>query len=105
MQSILNIPEIKSPSAWTMPTILTGELLQRMSVMNHTARKLRALGFRIIDEDVSPDDGGSPIIQLDLRGLTSRPLQHLAACAVVNTEAGYERVTIEGVRVFWNRGS
>lgn len=103
MGAVLNFPGFEPPSPSAMPTILTGELLQRIATMNNTARKLRALGYRIVDEDASPNDGGSPIIQVNLRGLTNRPLQHLASCAVVNTAAGFERVTIDGVRVFWDR--
>lgn len=92
-----------TPSEWVAPTILTPPVLERIAASNAVARKVRALGYRIVDEDVSPDDGGTPILQVDLRGMPTRPLVLLSVCGVRNAAAGYERVTIDGVRVVWMR--
>lgn len=104
MGRVLELTPGPVPSAWSAPTVLTGKLLDRIAASNVVARRLRGYGYRIVDEDVQPDDGGSPILQLDLRGMSTRPLQHLSSCAVHNTKTGVERVTIDGVRVFWMRG-
>lgn len=103
MGQVLNFPGVDMFPAFAMPTIFTPQLIERMSLINRTARTLRALGYRVIDEDVSPNDGGSPIIQIELNGLSSRAAFHLASCSVRDTRSGLERITIDGVRVFWTK--
>lgn len=105
MGQLLNFPSAEAFPAYAMPTVFTPELIARMSLVNQVARTLRALGYRVVEEDIHPNDDGSPIVQIDLNDLNTRPLLHLASCSVVNTNAGYERVTIDGVRVFWERSA
>lgn len=103
MGQVLNFPGIAVLPTCAMPTIFTPQLVARIAQVNQTARTLRSLGYRIVDEDVSPNDGGSPIIQIDLNGLSTRAVFHLASCSVRDTRSGVERATIEGVRVFWSQ--
>lgn len=100
MGSVLNFPGTETNPAMFMPTVLTGEVVSRMAQANQVARMLRSLGYRILDEDVCPNDGGSPIIQIDLAGVRTRALENLSD-AMTTHASGLVRVHIDGVRVFW----
>lgn len=103
MGTLITFPTmLQSPSPWTNPTIFTPERIEGMGRLNAVARKLRELGYRIIDEDNFPDDDGSPIIEIDLIDVGDRPVKLLSVCAMSNATTGIERVTINGVRVFWH---
>lgn len=105
MGQVINLSRTDALPAYAMPTIFTPELVKRMAISNSVARTLRRLGCRIVDEDVHPDDMGSPIIQIEVDAVSQktlpRALLHLSTCAVADAHAGIKRVTIEGVRVFW----
>lgn len=104
MGSLINFPGLQMPTPWVLPSIYTPARIERMGRANSVARKLRALGYRIVAEDPIPDDDGSPIIQLDVGTLPQRSLIHLGDCLVTDTKNGVQRTVIDGVRVFWQMG-
>lgn len=77
MELIINHDLATAQSEFHRPRIFTLDLVARLAAVNSAARRLRALGFRVIDEDASPDDAGKPILQIDLNGLDQARLLNL----------------------------
>jgi len=102
MGALIDFPGAQSPVQCARPSVFTEPVVARFAQSNHVARKLRQLGYHVIDEDVCPDDDGSPIIQIAPPGAFERSLRLLAGCVTTTPEV--VRLQIEGVRVFWHRG-
>lgn len=59
---------LPAPSEFHRARILTNEMIGRLQDSNSAARALRTAGYRILDEDAAPEDGGKPILMVDLQG-------------------------------------
>lgn len=101
MGTVIPLTSAPPQSTWSMPTILVAPLTEDIARANRIVRRIRDLGYKVVDIDLSPDDGGSPIIQIDLNGIGDRSLMLLAAVIVRNKNTGYDRATIDDVRVCW----
>lgn len=85
-------------SAFHKPSVLTADLVGRLTESNAAARALRSHGFRVAAEDPIPDDGGRPILLIDLNGHVLNRL--MMECDVVTTVQGIRATGIyRGVRV------
>lgn len=88
-----------APSMFHPPRILTHDLVGRLHDSNAAARELRGQGYRVLDIDTMPDDGGKPILLLDLAG---QPLgDFLRQCDASTSRPGSGRLTalFQGVRI------
>ena len=103
MGALISFPGTESPAPRVLPTVFTELVVAQYAQSNRVARKLRQDGYHVMDEDVCPDDGGSPIIQIAPPGAFERPLRLLAGC--VTTTPDVVRLQIGGVRVFWRQGA
>ena len=101
MGSLINFPGLQMPTPWVLPSVYTPARIERLGRANDVARKLRSLGYRIVEEDPFPDDDGVAILQVDIGRIGARPLHHLGGCGMRNTVTGFESTTIDGVRVVW----
>lgn len=79
------------PSAFHPPRILTHDLVGRLNSSNAVARDLRNRGYRVMDIDIMPDDGGSPILLVDLAGHSLSAF--LDQCDASTSRPGAGRVT------------
>ncbi|WP_238913785.1 hypothetical protein [Achromobacter insolitus] len=79
------------PSAFHPPRILTHDLVGRLNTSNAVARDLRNRGYRVMDIDIMPDDGGSPILLVDLVGHSLSAFLDL--CDASTSRPGSGRVT------------
>lgn len=86
------------------PTIYTPERIDQLSRSNAVARRLRQLGYQVIDEDVWPDDGGAPILRLDASAIGDRAVRRLGCGLTYNADVDHYRTHIDGVRVCWQGG-
>ena len=86
------------PQFFHQPRVFTHALIGRLADINAASRAVRALGIRVVDEDPVPDDGLSPILQLDLNGMALD--QFLNRCDA-STHYADGRITgqFHGVRV------
>lgn len=82
----------------TAPRIFTAARVEKMAVANAAARTLRALGLRVIDEDLFPEDQGTAVLLVDLRGM---PAEYLRGMCEVSTRQADGRITaqFQGVRL------
>ena len=82
----------------TVPRIFTAARVEKMAVANAAARALRALGLRVIDEDLFPEDQGAAVLLVDLRGM---PTEYLRGMCEVSTRQADGRITalFQGVRL------
>ena len=62
----------------TAPRVYTPARIAQIAAANAAGRALRALGLRVISEELIPDDSGTPILFVDLRGM---PAEYLRGCA------------------------
>lgn len=84
------------------PTIYTPERIDQLARSNAVARQLRGLGYRILDEDIWPDDGGMPIIQVEVSEIGDRSIRHLGEGLSYYADHNLYRTRIDDVRVCWN---
>lgn len=96
----LHADEIQTvPSDFHRPRVFTLDLVGRLAEANTVARKLRAMGLRVVDEDAAPHDGGKPVLLVDMNG---HPLNYLRSfCEVSTVHAVDGRMTglMDGVRI------
>ena len=104
MGTLIHFPGMDNASAWTLPIIYTPARIDQLARSNATARRLRTLGYRIINEDAWPDDDGAPIIQIDVSEVGDRSIRHLAEGLTFNADHNHYRTTVGGVRVCWQGG-
>ncbi|MFY2599401.1 hypothetical protein ACOTHJ_33190 [Achromobacter xylosoxidans] len=82
----------------TAPRVYTPVRVAQMAVANAAFRALRALGLRVIDEDLFPGDTGTAILLVDLCGM---PIDCLRSLCEASTRQADGRVTalFQGVRL------
>ena len=59
----------------TAPRVYTPARIALIAAANAAGRALRALGLRVISEELIPDDSGTPILFVDLRGMPAEYLR------------------------------
>lgn len=102
MGAILNFPQHQAAGLSPQPTVLTQDVIARIGLCNRVSRRLRQLGYRVVDEDACPNDQGSPIIEINPMDIRTKLLENLAS-VMVTLPGGVTRIQIDGVRVFWRR--
>ncbi|MPT28061.1 MAG: hypothetical protein E2602_14405 [Achromobacter sp.] len=87
----------------TAPRVYTPVRVAQMAVANAAVRALRALGLRVIDEDLFPEDAGAPILLVDLCGM---PAEYLRGMCEASTRQADGRITalFQGVRLAIHQG-
>jgi len=82
------------------PIVFTPQRMGALKLANDSARVLRSLGFSVLDEDIFPDDNGTPILLIG-------PSQHTGLLVraspvhMVNKTTGAQHVRFLGCRVVW----
>lgn len=84
--------------------VLDSATVTRLAQLNTAVRRLRALGYRVVDQSLSTAQGGQPMVQIDqgseqviqpLLAITGWPTVHQTA------EGRWGRVVLDGVVVTW----
>lgn len=86
-------------SVFHQPRILTHDLVGRLAECNAAARAVRAMGYRVVEEDAAPNDGGKPVLLVDLN---QQPVERLLnQCDASTRLAATGRITglFQGVRI------
>ncbi|WP_241116548.1 hypothetical protein [Achromobacter xylosoxidans] len=87
----------------TAPRVYTPARIAQIAAANAAGRTLRVLGLRVISEELIPDDGGAPILLLDLCGM---PAEYLRGMCEASTRQADGRITalFQGVRLAIQQG-
>ncbi|MFY4004703.1 MULTISPECIES: hypothetical protein [Achromobacter] len=87
----------------TGPRFFTPVRIERLAIANAAVRALRALGLTVTDEEPFPEDGGTPILQIDLHGMPPEYLRGLCDASTCHADG---RITAQflGVRLVMRRG-
>ena len=86
MELIINHDLATIQSEFHRPRIFTLDLVGRLGIVNAAARRLRALGLRIVDEDAAPNDGSLPIIAINLNGVALEDLRNLCDVSTLHMQ-------------------
>ncbi|PVY62286.1 hypothetical protein C7440_1779 [Pusillimonas noertemannii] len=84
-----------------IPRVFTLARVERLGRANSLARRLKAIGYRIVCETPLPVNGSAPSISVDLGTCGVQPLYALGNGSLRDARAGVERVLIDGVWVSW----
>jgi hypothetical protein len=87
------------PSAFHPPRILTHDLVGRLTRSNAVARDLRSCGYRVMDIDIVPDDGGGPILLVDLAGRSLSAFLEQCDASTSRPGAGHVTALYQGARI------
>ncbi|MGX9692951.1 hypothetical protein ACTJNK_21645 [Achromobacter anxifer] len=87
-----------APSEFHRARIFTNQMIGRLQDSNSAARALRTAGYRILDEDAAPEDGGKPILMVDLQGRDAEGLLNQCDASTRHT-AGRITALYQGVRL------
>ncbi|MGE8612780.1 MAG: hypothetical protein ACN6PF_10785 [Achromobacter veterisilvae] len=86
----------------TGPRFFTPARTAALATANAAVRALRALGLTVTDEEPFPEDGGTPILQIDLHGMPPEYLRGLCDASTCHADG---RITAQflGVRLVVRR--
>ncbi|GEM_PF-4367375 len=84
-----------------IPRVFTLARVERLGRANSLARRLKAMGYRIVCETPLPVDGSAPSISVDLGICGVQPLYAIGNGSLRDMRAGVERALIDGVWVSW----
>lgn len=101
MGNVISLFPVPAVDQSILPTIFTGEVIAHLSLCNSASRALRSLGYQIIDEDPVPDDGGTPIIQIEPLHIRTNLLIRNSDSCLFNKSTGAHSVKFAGCRVMW----
>jgi len=85
-------------------SVLDGATVARLAQLNAAVRRLRSLGYRVVEQTVSAADGGSPSVQIDQGSEQHiQPLLSVAGGPLwrQTSEGRWGRVVLDGVVVTW----
>lgn len=84
--------------------VFTDSLMGRLVTLNTAMRALRAMGYRAIKQEISPQGGGKPCVQIERNHAQSiAPLLDASFARNWHTKAGKKRgyVEFQGITVTW----
>lgn len=84
------------------PAVLTLDLQARLATINAACRELRKMGLRIVDQDVTPNDDGCPVVSLGpiLPDLADVVIS-ISGGSTRNSATHWHSASALGVRVVW----
>lgn len=86
----------------TGPRFFTPVRIERLAIANAAVRALRTLGLTVTDEEPFPEDGGTPILQIELHGMPPEYLRGLCDASTCHADGRITALFL-GVRLVMRR--